>query len=114
MSPPAKNRTGAELFTSYGCGREVCPLLALSLPDFMGLQGCETACPGEADLQKPGGGAPARGEFKAMTKTAVITGITGQDGAYLSALLLQKGYRVVGVVRRSSHGGTMPTTACAG
>jgi GDPmannose 4,6-dehydratase len=40
-----------------------------------------------------------------MTKTAVITGITGQDGAYLSALLLEKGYRVVGVVRRSSHGG---------
>jgi hypothetical protein len=47
----------------------------------------------------------AAGEFKAMTKTAVITGITGQDGAYLSALLLEKGYRVVGVVRRSSHGG---------
>ncbi|MFZ0571501.1 MAG: GDP-mannose 4,6-dehydratase [Rhodomicrobium sp.] len=40
-----------------------------------------------------------------MTKTAVITGITGQDGAYLSALLLEKGYRVIGIVRRSSHGG---------
>jgi GDPmannose 4,6-dehydratase len=40
-----------------------------------------------------------------MTKTALITGITGQDGAYLSALLLEKGYRVVGVVRRSSHEG---------
>ena len=36
------------------------------------------------------------------TKTAFITGITGQDGAYLSALLLSKGYRVTGLVRRSS------------
>lgn len=36
---------------------------------------------------------------------AVITGITGQDGAYLAQLLLTKGYRVVGVVRRSSHYG---------
>ena len=34
--------------------------------------------------------------------TCLITGITGQDGAYLSKLLLQKGYRVVGLVRRSS------------
>lgn len=40
-----------------------------------------------------------------MEKRAVITGITGQDGAYLSALLLEKGYRVTGIVRRSSHGG---------
>ncbi|HEX7940487.1 MAG TPA: GDP-mannose 4,6-dehydratase [Gemmatimonadaceae bacterium] len=34
--------------------------------------------------------------------TALITGITGQDGSYLAELLLDKGYRVVGVVRRSS------------
>ena len=34
--------------------------------------------------------------------TALITGITGQDGSYLSELLLSKGYRVVGMVRRSS------------
>lgn len=40
-----------------------------------------------------------------MKKCAVITGITGQDGAYLAQLLLEKGYRVVGVVRRSSHFG---------
>ena len=33
-----------------------------------------------------------------MTKTALITGITGQDGYYLSQLLLGKGYRVVGLV----------------
>lgn len=38
-------------------------------------------------------------------KCAVITGITGQDGAYLAELLLAKDYKVVGVVRRSSHFG---------
>ncbi len=37
-----------------------------------------------------------------MSKTALITGITGQDGAYLAELLLQKGYRVHGIKRRSS------------
>ncbi len=35
-------------------------------------------------------------------KTALITGITGQDGSYLAELLLSEGYRVVGMVRRSS------------
>ncbi len=35
-------------------------------------------------------------------KTALITGITGQDGSYLAELLLEKGYRVYGMVRRSS------------
>ena len=34
--------------------------------------------------------------------TALVTGITGQDGSYLAELLLDKGYRVVGIVRRSS------------
>jgi len=37
-----------------------------------------------------------------MTKTALITGITGQDGAYLAELLLSKGYEVHGIKRRSS------------
>lgn len=37
-----------------------------------------------------------------MAKTALITGITGQDGAYLAKLLLEKGYMVHGVKRRSS------------
>lgn len=37
-----------------------------------------------------------------MPKTALITGITGQDGSYLSELLLSKGYTVHGIVRRSS------------
>jgi len=35
-------------------------------------------------------------------KTALITGVTGQDGSYLAELLLKKGYEVYGVVRRSS------------
>jgi GDPmannose 4,6-dehydratase len=37
-----------------------------------------------------------------MTKTALITGITGQDGSYLAEFLLDRGYDVVGMVRRSS------------
>jgi GDPmannose 4,6-dehydratase len=37
-----------------------------------------------------------------MTRTALITGITGQDGSYLAELLLDQGYRVVGMVRRAS------------
>jgi len=37
-----------------------------------------------------------------MTKRALITGITGQDGSYLAELLLEKGYEVHGMVRRSS------------
>ena len=37
-----------------------------------------------------------------MTKTAFITGITGQDGSYLAELLLSKGYEVHGLIRRSS------------
>jgi GDPmannose 4,6-dehydratase len=37
-----------------------------------------------------------------MTKRALITGITGQDGSYLAELLLDEGYEVVGMVRRSS------------
>ncbi len=37
-----------------------------------------------------------------MSKRALITGITGQDGSYLTELLLSKGYEVFGVVRRSS------------
>ena len=37
-----------------------------------------------------------------MSKRALITGITGQDGSYLAELLLAKGYHVIGMVRRSS------------
>jgi GDPmannose 4,6-dehydratase len=38
-----------------------------------------------------------------MTKVAFITGITGQDGSYLSELLLEKEYKVWGIIRRSSN-----------
>lgn len=37
-----------------------------------------------------------------MKKVALITGVTGQDGAYLSEFLLNKGYEVHGIKRRSS------------
>jgi len=37
-----------------------------------------------------------------MTRTALITGITGQDGSYLAEFLLEQGYRVVGMTRRTS------------
>ena len=40
-----------------------------------------------------------------LMKRALVTGITGQDGAYLSQFLLGKGYDVFGVIRRSSHRG---------
>ena len=37
-----------------------------------------------------------------MQKTALITGITGQDGSFLAELLLEKGYAVHGIIRRAS------------
>jgi GDPmannose 4,6-dehydratase len=43
-----------------------------------------------------------KGKFVAIRKTALITGVTGQDGSYLSELLLEKGYEVHGIKRRSS------------
>jgi len=41
-------------------------------------------------------------EKNSLMKIALITGITGQDGSYLAELLLQKGYQVHGIIRRSS------------
>ena len=38
-----------------------------------------------------------------MTNVALITGITGQDGSYLAELLLEKSYKVWGIIRRSSN-----------
>jgi GDPmannose 4,6-dehydratase len=49
---------------------------------------------------EPDGSAPS--EVARVTKSALITGITGQDGSYLAELLLDKGYEVHGLVRRSS------------
>ncbi len=40
-----------------------------------------------------------------MSRTALITGITGQDGSYLAELLLEKGYEVHGTYRRASNPG---------
>jgi GDPmannose 4,6-dehydratase len=40
---------------------------------------------------------------RTMTKVALITGITGQDGSYLAELLIEKGYDVWGIIRRSSN-----------
>jgi GDPmannose 4,6-dehydratase len=48
---------------------------------------------------KPKQAAPAQ----QPRRRALITGVTGQDGSYLAELLLDKGYEVVGVVRRTSH-----------
>src|ERR1700693_1744620 len=54
---------------------------------------------GNAKRRKPKS-APGREQPR---RTALITGVTGQDGSYLAELLLDKGYEVVGVVRRTSH-----------
>ena len=40
-------------------------------------------------------------------KIALVTGVTGQDGAYLSQFMLQKGYRVIGMLRRSASSDTI-------
>jgi GDPmannose 4,6-dehydratase len=48
-------------------------------------------------------GAPEQKKQKPdEKKRALITGITGQDGSYLAELLLEKGYEVHGIIRRSS------------
>ena len=57
---------------------------------------------GAAKRPKPKPATEAR-QPRPPRKTAVITGVTGQDGSYLAELLLSKGYEVIGVVRRTSH-----------
>ena len=47
-----------------------------------------------------------------QTQKALITGITGQDGSYLAELLLEKGYEVHGVIRRSSSFNTHASITC--
>jgi len=46
--------------------------------------------------------ATAAQETSTPIKKALITGITGQDGSYLAEFLLEKGYEVHGIIRRSS------------
>jgi GDPmannose 4,6-dehydratase len=48
-------------------------------------------------------GKPKQAAPSQQPRRALITGVTGQDGSYLAELLLDKGYEVVGVVRRTSH-----------
>ena len=47
-----------------------------------------------------------------MSKVALITGITGQDGSYLAEFLLEKGYEVHGIVRRASISIWLPRAMC--
>ena len=53
--------------------------------------------------RKGGKAKPATQPGQPRRKIALITGVTGQDGSYLAELLLDRGYEVVGVVRRTSH-----------
>lgn len=50
----------------------------------------------------PAGTQHAKKKYKTSMKTALITGITGQDGSFLAEFLLEKGYDVHGTIRRSS------------
>jgi GDPmannose 4,6-dehydratase len=58
-------------------------------------------------VRRPGGPKSAKAtggrRQEQPRRTALITGITGQDGSYLAEFLLAKGYEVIGVVRRTSH-----------
>ena len=61
--------------------------------------------PGRHARRRPAAGPGRTGPRRrrvTMTKRALITGITGQDGSYLAELLLDRGYEVVGMLRRSS------------
>ena len=60
-----------------------------------------TTCSKAGASNSAGGKVRRKGNERFMP-TALITGVTGQDGSYLAELLLEKGYRVVGMVRRTS------------
>src|SRR4051812_12181092 len=53
-------------------------------------------------LTAPGAAEARLASLPPAMKRALITGVTGQDGSYLAELLLEKGYEVHGMVRRSS------------
>ncbi|CAN1122171.1 GDP-mannose 4,6 dehydratase 1 [Linum perenne] len=55
------------------------------------------------DKDNSGSGSANGDASPAVTKVALITGITGQDGSYLTEFLLDKGYEVHGLIRRSSN-----------
>ncbi len=62
----------------------------------------ETAERAGASGASDGGAGPAVVERSTAVPNALITGITGQDGSYLAEFLLEKGYNVYGLIRRSS------------
>ncbi len=70
----------------------------------MGAAGSDPPAEGEADGREQ----RAAVEGRRGDKTALITGITGQDGSYLAELLLEKGYEVHGLIRRASTFNTAP------
>jgi GDPmannose 4,6-dehydratase len=57
-----------------------------------------------------GGCSAKKGGYYAMGKRALVSGVTGQDGSYLAEFLLEKGYEVYGLVRRTSqnHASSLP------
>jgi GDPmannose 4,6-dehydratase len=65
------------------------------------VEGCATAYIG-APMADQNEAHPYRPRVEGTTKRALITGISGQDGSYLAELLLEKGYEVHGIIRRSS------------
>ena len=54
---------------------------------------------------------PEQGVDAGRRRKALISGVTGQDGSYLTELLLSKGYEVHGIVRRASRGLTGSSAA---
>src|SRR5574337_88090 len=84
---------------SSGLGRTASGSRRAVGDDSGGVQGRRT---GLSQGASPGG-EKAREAFPMTMRRALITGITGQDGSYLAELLLQKGYTVFGMVRRSSQ-----------
>ncbi|XP_062308212.1 GDP-mannose 4,6 dehydratase [Osmerus eperlanus] len=55
-----------------------------------------------AQSMEPSSNSSANGDFQKRGKVALVTGITGQDGSYLAEFLVEKGYEVHGILRRSS------------
>ena len=72
--------------------------------------------PAKKARQDPGAplGSPREGIDKNDTsrKVALITGITGQDGSYLTDFLLEKGYEVHGIIRRASSSSFCIMSSC--
>src|SRR5579872_5505513 len=79
-----------------------CTRSATHRPPPRGPTGAETSPATSLASESPAARHDRPIDFSDMATTALITGITGQDGSYLAELLLGKGYEVHGVVRRSS------------